>query len=257
MIKKFFKAAVKVFKEEGIKSFFSKAFSFIKRKAYLSLPTNLKVLFAYNVKNFKSKNIDKVIDYSFYGLGGVFRPMQIREEFKKFLQLYVEKSPKVILEIGTANGGSLFTLCKLAQDDATIISVDLPDTEFGGGYYKWKVLVYNLFKKGNQNLFLLHEDSHLPATVTKVKEILKGKEIDFLFIDGDHSYEGVKSDFEMFSPLVKKGGTVCFHDIAPNGLEWCAGKVSVFWKEIKNNYKHVEFVQDENQEGWGIGCLFL
>jgi predicted O-methyltransferase YrrM len=43
--------------------------------------------------------------------------------------------------------------------------------------------------------------------------LLKGSEGDFLFIDGDHTYQGVKQDFQMYSPLVKKGGIVAFHDI--------------------------------------------
>ena len=38
------------------------------------------------------------------------------------------------------------------------------------------------------------------------------KKIDFLWIDGDHSYEGVKRDIEDWLPLVKKNGFVCFHD---------------------------------------------
>jgi hypothetical protein len=31
--------------------------------------------------------------------------------------------------------------------------------------------------------------------------------VDFLFIDGDHTYEGVKKDFEMYSPLVRREGS--------------------------------------------------
>ena len=36
--------------------------------------------------------------------------------------------------------------------------------------------------------------------------------INILFIDGDHSYEGVKDDWDNFSPFVVKGGIVYFHD---------------------------------------------
>ncbi len=36
--------------------------------------------------------------------------------------------------------------------------------------------------------------------------------VDLLFIDGDHSYEGVKADWELFVPLVKPFGVVIFHD---------------------------------------------
>jgi predicted O-methyltransferase YrrM len=36
--------------------------------------------------------------------------------------------------------------------------------------------------------------------------------IDLLFIDGDHSYDGVKHDWELFSPFVRQFGSVIFHD---------------------------------------------
>lgn len=35
---------------------------------------------------------------------------------------------------------------------------------------------------------------------------------DLLFIDGDHSYEGAKQDFDLYFPIVKEGGLVVFHD---------------------------------------------
>ena len=36
--------------------------------------------------------------------------------------------------------------------------------------------------------------------------------IDFIFIDGDHSYEACKADIAAWAPLVKKGGVIAFHD---------------------------------------------
>ena len=37
--------------------------------------------------------------------------------------------------------------------------------------------------------------------------------INLLFIDGDHSYKGVKNDIKKFSPFVKSGGYIIFHDV--------------------------------------------
>ncbi len=53
------------------------------------------------------------------------------------------------------------------------------------------------------------------------------KEIDVLFIDGDHTYEGVKKDFEKFEPFVKEGGLILMHDVTHRHFG-----VRDYWKEI-------------------------
>lgn len=105
-----------------------------------------------------------------------------------------------------------------------------------------------------QHLFLLRKNSHKPDTLAKIQEILKGRKLDLLFIDGDHSYAGVRKDFEMYMPLVRSGGLVAFHDIAQDmpGIE-----VIKLWKEIKDNYKHAEFVNRTDNDLMGIGVLWV
>lgn len=257
MFKNFVTNTKIVLQKEGKKSFFIKGFSLINRKLFLSLPHKIKYLYAKKIKNFKSTNIDEIIEYCFTVFGGIIRPLQIKSEFRSFLEVFKNKKPKIILEIGAASGGSLFSLCKLAPDDALIISIDLPAGEFGGGYPEWKAPIYNMFKQEQQELLLLREDSHLEETFKKITGILKKRKIDFLFIDGDHSYDGVKEDFEMYSHLVNSGGVIAFHDVAPNGLPQFTGGVPIFWKEIKGKYTNKEFIQDIKQTGYGIGCLFI
>jgi predicted O-methyltransferase YrrM len=242
---------------EKLKKFSIRLVSYIKRKTFLLLPLNLKLFFAKNLNKFASDDIDTVIDYSMNALGGIIRPAQIHDEFHNFLKVFKDNNSQNILEIGTASGGSLFCLCKLAKNDATIISMDLPGGEFGGGYPEWKTSLYKMFNKKDQKLILLRCDSHLDESVKKIKEILNGKQMDFIFIDGDHSYEGVKKDLEIYSPLVRKGGIIAFHDIAPNGSKESAGGVPAFWKEIKNKYQYKEFIENEKQTGYGIGCIII
>jgi len=103
---------------------------------------------------------------------------------------------------------------------------------------------------------LLKEDSHKEETVRKLKDILGGGMIDLLFIDGDHRYEGVRKDFEMYSPLVRKGGIVAFHDICP-GPPDAVGGVPSFWKETMGKYRNMPIIKDQGQGGCGIGILFL
>jgi hypothetical protein len=126
---------------------------------------------------------------------------------------------------------------------------------FGGGYPVWKVPLYKSFALSNQKSHLIRADSHGQLTLERVKSILNGKEIDFLFIDGDHTYEGVKKDFKMYSPLVKNGGVIAFHDIVP-GPKGNVGGVPEFWQEIKSEYKYLEIVKDGNQGGCGIGLVY-
>jgi len=104
-------------------------------------------------------------------------------------------------------------------------------------------------------LHLLRVDSHLPATRDRLKTLLPGQ-IDFLFIDGDHTYDGVKTDFEMYSPLVKKGGLVAFHDIC-NHVPEAKCDVDKFWNEIRGRYRSWEFIENPGQRIYGVGVLEL
>ncbi|MEM0488944.1 MAG: class I SAM-dependent methyltransferase [Candidatus Bathyarchaeia archaeon] len=183
-------------------------------------------------------------------------PFQIKEEIAQLLNLLADLKPKTLLEIGTASGGTLFLFCQVAEPDATIISVDLPGGPFGGGYPEWRIPLYMLFAKERQRIHLVRADSHDPKTLEIVKNILSDRKLDFLFIDGDHTYEGVKRDFEMYSPLVRRGGIIAFHDIVPGPSENVGG-VPTFWNEIKKNFTYNEIVKDWRQRGYGIGVIYV
>ncbi|MBM3254640.1 MAG: class I SAM-dependent methyltransferase [Candidatus Omnitrophica bacterium] len=198
--------------------------------------------------------LDKLVDFAFTRCLGLIKPSQVKKEILKLLIILNRIKPNSVLEIGTESGGTLFLFTRVASEDATIISIDLPGGPFGGGYPKWRVPFYKSFALPNQKIHLLRADSHDETTLEKVKTILTGREIDFLFIDGDHTYEGVKKDFEMYSPLVKKNGIIALHDIVPH-LRRPNCKVSRFWNEIKFKYDHVEIVNDWNQNWAGIGVI--
>jgi predicted O-methyltransferase YrrM len=118
--------------------------------------------------------------------------------------------------------------------------------------------------KSGQSLHLIEADSHAGETRRQVLEIVGGKSLDFLFIDGDHSYAGVKKDFEDFASLVRPGGIVAFHDIIQDhaarfGAKTVAdsGGVHQFWREVSPRYPHEEFIEAVAQDGCGIGILRL
>ena len=60
----------------------------------------------------------------------------------------------------------------------------------------------------------------------------------------------------MYSPLVRKGGIVAFHDIVAHDLkDGC--EVDKFWNEVKVGYRNVEIVERQNQKCARIGVLYL
>jgi cephalosporin hydroxylase len=56
------------------------------------------------------------------------------------------------------------------------------------------------------------------------------KVFNFIFIDADHSYEGVKADFEAWSPLLKSGGEIAFHDTNYEGVTRLLEEIPKEWK---------------------------
>jgi predicted O-methyltransferase YrrM len=209
--------------------------------------------------------LEGAIDYC------VDRPIligQVRSEILALAKLLQTSAPKRSLEIGTNYGGTLFLLCALSPADAKIISVDLPYGLFGGGYPLRKIPLFRKFARDRQQLHLMRADSHSPETKQRVIELLDGEKLDYLFVDADHTYSGVQQDFQMYSPLVRSGGMVAFHDIVTyNPHTKC--EVARFWSKIKNHYQHREFIEElsprsqpiavtrATMETAGLGVLFM
>jgi predicted O-methyltransferase YrrM len=183
-------------------------------------------------------------------LGAIQKPTEL-SALLTFLQT---KDLETVVEIGTARGGVFYTLCQLAKPDALLVSIDMPGGDFGGGYTKEDEKKFLTFAKGKQDLRFIRKNSHDSSTKRDLLRILNGRKVDLLFIDGDHTYSGVKKDWTMYSPLVKKGGFVVFHDICHHPtIPTC--KVDKLWNELKKAYSTTEFIDPNDQNWGGIGVL--
>jgi len=185
-----------------------------------------------------------------------FYAIQVPSELAALGEILAPLRPGRAMEIGTAFGGTLFFLTRLASPQATIVSVDLPPDVFGRREIGLRWWTYQLLERRGQSLHLFQGDSHSTDMLSRAKTALEGQSLDYLFIDGDHTYEGVKQDFEMYAPLVRKGGVIAFHDIAEHPP--AAGcEVSRFWNEIKQQY-HCNEIVENREQGWGgIGVLYV
>ena len=145
-----------------------------------------------------------------FGLLPDYGIQQVRKEileFSKFL-LKCEKREN-ILEVGLGYFGSTHFLWRLIFDRvATIESNHARFLTFGKNmreyYKKW------ILDDGRSSFF--GGFSSEPSIIEKVYRSFQSG-IDTLFIDADHSYRGILSDWLIYAPLVKSGGIVAFHDL--------------------------------------------
>jgi predicted O-methyltransferase YrrM len=119
------------------------------------------------------------------------------DEAAYLYRLVHDERPRTIAEIGRFRGGSTFLIAAAAGPDAVVHSYD-PETRHD------RALFGALQRYGLANRVVLHGEDSRQATPPG--------ELDLLFIDGDHSEEGARADFERWSPSVKAGGHVLFHD---------------------------------------------
>lgn len=242
------KIALKTIRQEGFGSLFRKVLEYFSQL--------FRAVWFLTMQRPKGDSPEQVVDFAFKAAGGVICPGQIRSEYVRLATFVQQRKPRVIVEIGTANGGTLFAWCALAQPQAVIVSIDLPGGVHGGGYAYWRSFLYRRFTRPGQSLHLFRADSHSPDTREALQKVLPPEGIDFLFIDGDHTYEGVKADFEMYSPLVRPGGLVALHDICVHPPRMNC-HVDKFWEEIQQKYNTSELIEDVHQGGFGIGVVDL
>jgi hypothetical protein len=144
----------------------------------------------------------------------IFGIQQVRNEILSFVKILLRKKLNNCLEIGLGYHGSTHVLWK--EIFKRVYTIDI-----NNGRILNFIENYNKFKKSYNALYpssiLLNGSSNDPSILSSFKNDLKTntkeKFLDVLFIDGDHRYECVLSDWINYHKFVKKNGIVAFHDI--------------------------------------------
>lgn len=196
------------------------------------------------------RSLEEVVDWAMnFGGSGHYRikTLQIPAEILRLAQRVQELEPKVILEIGTARAGTLLIWASLASEE--VITCDLRDLETAADLFTQLPP-----PKSDCRVTLLSGNSHDPGFRSRVEAALGDRQVDFLFIDGDHSEAGVEADYEDYRHLVRPGGLIAFHDIVAN-QPVASTRVHPFWERVKQGKEYEEIVADPDQVGFGIGVL--
>jgi predicted O-methyltransferase YrrM len=191
--------------------------------------------------------------------GKLDMPMQQHDdEILQFVNWYLQRfgRPTRVLEIGTGHGGTAALWAEMVQGpDAQVISVDIP-LGVHGGLNPHDVQLRNERLKAEYPAFhAITADSQRAETRALVQHVMGGM-FDLALIDGDHRYESVKRDFELYAPLVKKGRPILLHDIADTPL-YRSLQVNViqFWTELVG--EKVEWNFHPDCEWGGLGAVIL
>jgi len=161
-----------------------------------------------------------------------------------------EVSPKIFVELGTHSGNSYFAFCQSFVEAGISTKCYAVDTwqgdEHAGEYTDeifTKVNTYNQenYAKLSQLLRMTFDDA---------STYFSDESIDLLHIDGLHTYEAVRHNFETWLPKLALGAVVMFHDTNVRERNFGVWKL---WEELQARYpNNVEFVHSN-----GLGVLQL
>jgi len=166
--------------------------------------------------------------------------------------------PKRVLCIGSKYG-YIPAVCAIACKDNKFGKVDFVDAgldinDFNGPGAHWGGVGF--WKKCNPKKYFgkFGLENYIDLNVMTSEKFAKKfpkQKYDYIHIDGDHSYNGVKKDFDLFWPKLNKSGFLAIHDIASQDKDGNVYGPRDFWKELKGNKKNVfEFNQDP-----GLGII--
>jgi len=184
-------------------------------------------------------------DKTFDALFGQFKQLHRKEELHQLVNLVEWFKPLTILELGVCHGGSFKMWEEILAGGGLLIGID-----------RLNVVQWNRAASPKDTVYI-QGDLDDELTLRQLHGQLQGINVDFLYIDADHFYEGVKRHFELYSPMVREGGIIALHDIRDNKASGYG--VGRFFNELKERYGWLEILVPITEEllgADGIGVIF-
>lgn len=156
--------------------------------------------------------------------------------------------PRTIVELGTHSGNSYFAICQAVKQYETGSKCYAVDTWQGDAHaLSYGEEIYDMVRKNNEENYASFSKL-LRMTFDEALSKFEDGSVDLLHIDGLHTYEAVKHDFETWLPKLAPGAIVLFHDTNVRKDDFGVWK---YWAELKAQYADgIEFLHSH-----GLGVL--
>jgi len=165
-----------------------------------------------------------------------------------FAFFLVEKlKPNTIVELGTHYGNSYFAFCQAIKElkiSTKAYAIDSWTGDEHAGFYGNEV--FNYVNKINNEHFSYFSNL-IKATFDEASQFFENGSVDLLHVDGLHTYEAVKHDFENWLPKMSDKGVILFHDTVVKERGFGVWKLV---EEISTKYPYFQF-----EHGYGLGVL--
>ena len=173
--------------------------------------------------------------------------IRVGQHLEELLQLYHYLPPKIerVLEIGVSQGGWLFMLASAIRPPAHICGVDPVRTP------QFDIVEQELRKLGHEVLLI---QTSSEQALTRVRRWLGSEKLDVLHLDGRHTFEGVSQDWDSYRPLVRSGGVVVIHDVAPEDSANLGAEH--FFRGLQRTHD-THLCRQKWQRGLGIGVVHI
>ncbi len=157
---------------------------------------------------------------------------QNADELWQVVQELQRRDAHSMIEVGVSRGGSM-RIWSAALQGGNIIGIDNED----------RITSSNqpIFWDFTDNITYIVGDSHSPEVIRQVADVLQDTKVDFLWVDGDHSYEGCKADFNNYQHFVRLGGLIGIHD----------------YSSIKEVKKFVDELPEKEIIDYGLGTALV
>lgn len=181
-------------------------------------------------------------------LPDVVTPSAWREHAPFAFWLVGALAPRTVVELGVHHGFSYFAMCQAVRRhglDARCFGIDSWHGDAHAGFYGEEV--YDEVCRQQHGFRAISR--LIRSDFSDACGMFPDGAIDLLHIDGLHSYEAVRHDFETWLPKLSQRGVVLLHDIAEydNGFG-----VHRLWDELSARYPHFAFAHEH-----GLGVLGL